>query len=69
MKVKASLLLLVEFAPVKFLLSRFSATDEKWLLNAFALASGFWNGLSLMFIDKIVLKVFLLLVIDLTMFQ
>jgi len=56
-------------APTKFLWNRFPATDEKYLLNAFEMTSGLLDGLSLMFIDEIVLKVFLLLVIVLTMFH
>jgi hypothetical protein len=56
------------FFPEKFLISRFSATDEKYALNAFAMASGLQDILSFIFIVDILLIVSLLLVIVLTMF-
>jgi len=57
------------FFPENFLISKFSATDEKQVLKAFAVARRLLNNLSFIFIVDILLLVFLLLVIVLTMFQ
>jgi len=57
------------FFPEKFLISKFSATDEKEVLKAFTITRGLLDNLSFIFIVDILLLIFLLLVIVLTMFQ
>jgi hypothetical protein len=58
------------FLPEKFLISRFSATDEKQVLNAFAMVSELLDILSFIFIgDTLLIISSLLLVIVLTMLQ
>jgi len=52
------------FFPEKFLISKFSATDENQVLKTFAIARGLLDNLSFIFIVDI-----LLLVRVLTMFQ
>jgi hypothetical protein len=59
----------VVFIPEKFLIRRFSVTDKKYVLKAFAIVSGFLVNLSFTFIVVILFVVFLLLVMVLTMFQ
>jgi hypothetical protein len=60
---------LVVFFPEKFLLRRFSATDKKYELKAFAMVNGLLDNLLFTFIVVILLVVFLLLVMVLTIFQ
>jgi len=57
------------FFPEKFLISKFSATDEKQVLKAFAIAKGLLDNLSFIFIVDILLLVVVVVVVVLTVFQ